>query len=107
MGRTIAIILLDLPDEVVAKCLKRLPMLDLLAPTASCRRLNTLAPGTPLISSDQPQRAPIDRADPAVVAPPEKSASLTELLWPGRDHQGDVKGVRALRVMTWNLRVRV
>jgi hypothetical protein len=99
-----SVMLLDLPDEVIAKCLERLPMLDLLAAAASCRRLNTLALGTPLTCSNQPQRLPIDRANPAVAAPPEKSASLTEPRWPGRDHEGGVRGVRALRVMTWNLK---
>ena len=43
--------LMDLPDEMIGKCLERLPMLDLMAAAAVCRRLNHCALGTPTDAS--------------------------------------------------------
>ena len=78
--------LLELPDGVLIRCLEQLPMLDLLAAAASCRRLGNLALGAPLDAHKTPTRGGTSRA------------------WSGRDLNGGVWGVRALRIMTWNLK---
>ena len=72
-----------LPPEVLRRCLDGLAMLDVLAAAATCRGLAAAALGDRLATTT---------AAAAAASPP----------WPSR--RGGVGAVRALRVMTWNLK---
>ena len=96
--------LLDLPDELLAACFARLPLLDTLAVAATCRRLANAALGPPL----REERA----------RPPDASARFsagegaTRSFFAG----GEARlagaspppflppALRSVRVMTWNLK---
>ena len=91
----------DLPDEVLARCLAPLPMLDLISAAATCRRLDRLALGARLPGPDATDSMYPSRSFRA----PRRRAPAR---WPSRRPPAASgacsSDVLAVRVMTWNLR---
>ena len=91
----------DLPDEVLARCLAPLPMLDLISAAATCRRLDRLALGARLPDPDATDSMYPSRSSRA----PRRRARAR---WPSRRPPAAsgacANDVLAVRVMTWTLR---